>query len=226
MRFVIIGAGSVGRRTASVLRENDHRVTLIDTDGTALEQATEAGFDVVKNDGPLADVLDRAGVESADALGALTDDLNTNFAACVVGKEAGCRTIMRHDEAFGEDIYREHAAEVDEIIHPERLGSVVVTNALVGGNVRAIADIQQDLQLVELTIRESSPMRGYSLSELELPSDARLLAFGKRDEGVRLPTSDDVLDEGDELVVLTDFRKLDDVRRLVTGTTGERALAR
>jgi trk system potassium uptake protein TrkA len=225
MRFVIIGAGSVGRRTASVLRENDHRVTLIDTDGTALEQAAEAGFDVVKNDGPLADVLERAGVESADALGALTDDLNTNFAACVVGKEAGCRTIMRHDEAFGEDIYREHAAEVDEIIHPERLGSVVVENALVGGNIRAIADIQQDLQLVEFTIRDTSPMRGYSLSELELPSEARLLAFGKGDKSVRLPTADDVLDPGDKLVVLTDFRKLDDVRRLITGTTGERALA-
>lgn len=225
MRFVIIGAGSVGRRTASVLRDNDHRVTLIDTDGEALEQAAEAGFDVVKNDGPLADVLERAGVESADALGALTDDLNTNFAACVVGKEAGCRTIMRHDEAFGEDIYREHAAEVDEIIHPERLGSVVVENALVGGNIRAIADIQQDLQLVEFTIRDTSPMRGYSLSELELPSEARLLAFGKGDKSVRLPTSDDVLDPGDKLVVLTDFRKLDDVRRLITGTTGERALA-
>jgi trk system potassium uptake protein TrkA len=225
MRFVIIGAGSVGRRTASVLRDNDHRVTLIDTDGEALEQAAEAGFDVVKNDGPLADVLERAGVESADALGALTDDLNTNFAACVVGKEAGCRTIMRHDEAFGEDIYREHAAEVDEIIHPERLGSVVVENALVGGNIRAIADIQQDLQLVEFTIRDTSPMRGYSLSELELPSEARLLAFGKGDKNVRLPTSDDVLDPGDKLVVLTDFRKLDDVRRLITGTTGERALA-
>jgi trk system potassium uptake protein TrkA len=225
MRFIILGAGSVGRRTAGVLRDNDHQVTVVDAKKEPLERAADAGFDVQQNDGPLADVLDRAGIESADALGALTDDLNTNFAACVVAKEAGCRTVMRHDEAFGEEIYREHAAEVDEIIHPGRLGSVVVTNALGGGNVRAIADIRQDLQLVEFTIQEHSPMRGYSLSELELPSEARLLAFGKGDQTVRLPTDDDVLDVGDTLVILTDVRKLEDVRRLVTGTTDERVLA-
>ena len=226
MRFVIIGAGSVGLRTAQVLRESGHHVTVVESDETAIERARSQGFETVENDRPLADVLETAGIEEADALGALTDDLNTNFAACMVAKQAGCRTIMRHDEAFGEDIYREHATEVDEIIHPERLGSVVVTNALSGGNIEAIADIKQHLQLVEFTIEENSPMRGYSLSELELPSQARLLAFGKADGELGLPPEDEMLNTGDRLAVLTDFRKLDDIRRLVSGDTGDRVLAR
>jgi trk system potassium uptake protein TrkA len=225
MRFVLIGAGSVGLRTARVLRDSGHRVVVVEREEAAIQRASDDGFRVVENTGPLAEVLDRAGIEEADAVGALTDDLNTNFAACMIGKEAGCHTVMRLDEAHGEEIYRQYASDVDEIIHPERLGSVVVTNALVGGNIRAVADIKQNLQLVEFTLTEASPMGGYSLSELELPSEARLLAFGKAGEGLRLPSEDDVLAVGDRLVVLTAFRKLGDVRRLIAGESQPRALA-
>jgi trk system potassium uptake protein TrkA len=225
MRFVIIGAGSVGLRTARVLRDNGHEVVVVEKEQAAIQRATDDGFRVIENTGPLAEVLDRAGIESADALGALTDDLNANFAACMIAKGAGCRTVMRLDEAHGEEIYRQYADDVDEIVHPERLGAVVVTNALIGGNIRAIADIKQNLQLVEFTLGESSPMGGYSLSELELPSEASLLAFGKADESLRLPDEDDVLAVGDRLVVLTAFRKLGDVRRLVVGESSPTVLA-
>ncbi|MFC7134856.1 MULTISPECIES: potassium channel family protein [Salinibaculum] len=225
MRFVIIGAGSVGLRTARVLRDSGHTVVVVEKDDEVLKRLGDEGFDTVRNTGPLAEVLERADVEAADAVGALTDDLNTNFAACMIAKQAGCRTVMRLDEAYGEEVYRQYASDVDEIIHPERLGSVVVTNALSGGNIRAIADIKQSLQIVEFTVTESSPMGGYSLSELELPSDARLLAYGKGDGPLDLPTADEVLDVGDQLVVLTDFRKLGDVRRLIVGEDGPQVLA-
>jgi len=130
---------------------------------------------------------------------------------------------MRIDEDYREDIYREYADEVDEVIYPERLGAIVTNNALLGGNIRAIADIAQNLQLVEFTITEASPMCGYSLSELELPGESRLLAFGKADGSLRLPTPDDSLELGDRLVVLTAFDKLGDVRSLVVGETGRAA---
>jgi trk system potassium uptake protein TrkA len=63
-------------------------------------------------------------------------------------------------------------------------------------------------------------MRGYSLSELELPANSRLLAFGKDDGSLRLPTPDDSLDLGDRLVILADFDRLGDVRSLLVGETG------
>jgi trk system potassium uptake protein TrkA len=131
---------------------------------------------------------------------------------------------MRIDEDYREDIYRKYADEVDEVIYPERLGAIVAKNALLGGNIRAIADIAQNLQLVEFTITDASPMRGYSISELELPGESRLLAFGKRDGSLRLPTADDTLDLGDRLVVLTAFETLGDVRSLVVGESGRAAV--
>jgi trk system potassium uptake protein TrkA len=223
MRFVIVGAGRVGLRTARAIRESEHEVVLVEPDPEEAERAREEGFEVVEGDGSREDVLSQAEIGSAAAVGALTGDLNVNFAACMIGSQHGCRTVMRIDEDYREDIYREYADEVDEVIYPERLGALVAKNALVGGNIRAIADVEQNLQLVELTITESSPMKGYTLSELELPARTRLLAFGKAESRLRLPTPDETLDLGDQLVVLSDSGKLDDVRSLIVGETGRAA---
>ena len=220
MLYVIVGAGRVGLRTARVLRESGHDVTLIESDDGAVERARAAGFDVIAGDGALEATLESANLAEADAIGALTGDLNDNFVACMIGKEHGCRTVMRIDEDYREEIYRRYASDVDEVIYPERLGAIAAKNALLGGNIRAIADIAQHLQLVEFTITDSAPMKGYSLSELELPANTRLLAHGKGDAPLDIPDPDETLDAGDHLVVLADFDTLSDVRSIVVGESG------
>jgi len=220
MRFVIVGAGRVGLRTARVLQESGHEVVLIEHDDGAVERARTAGFEVIAGDGAIEDTLDQADLEAADALGALTGDLNDNFVACMIAKEHGCRTVMRIDEDYREEIYRRYASDVDEIIYPERLGAIAAKNALLGGNIRAVADIAQNLQLVEFTIQEASPMQGYSLSELELPADSRLLAHGKGDAPLSVPDPDETLETGDRVVILADFGTLSDVRSIVVGESG------
>ena len=217
MRFVIIGSGRVGLRTARVLREEGHEVTLVEADANKVERARNDDFDVVEGDGAREEILMQADLESADAVGALTGELNVNFAACMVGKHYDCRTVLRIDEDYREDIYRKFASDVDEVVYPERLGAIAAKNALMGGNVRAIADIAQNLQVVELTITDESPVKGYSISELSIPADSRILAFGKADEAMGIPLSDDSLAVGDRVAVLADFKVLEDVRQILVG---------
>lgn len=225
MRFVIIGAGRVGLRTARVLDEEGHDVAIVERDPDHVTRARETGFSVFEGDGADEEVLVSAGIEAADAVGALTSDLNTNFAACLIGTHYECRTILRIDEDYREEIYREYADQVDEIVYPERLGAIGAKNALLGGDIRAIADIAQDLQVVELTVTEASPTRGYTIAEVQLPADARLLAFGKEGDPLSLPAPDVSLETGDRLVVLADFGVLDDVRQIVVGNHETHSLA-
>jgi trk system potassium uptake protein TrkA len=217
MEFVIVGAGRVGLRTARVLYEEDHDVTVVERDPERANRARIQEFEVVQGDGSLEATLESAGIADADAVGALTGNLNTNFAACLIGHHNGCRTVMRIDEDYREDIYRQYATEVDEVVYPERLGAIVAKNALLGGNIRAIADVAQHLQVVELTITDQSPVRGYTISELELPADARIIAFGKHEHPMGIPLPDDSLETGDRLVVLADFHVLNNVRQLLVG---------
>ena len=217
MRFVIIGGGRVGSRTARVLREEGHDGPIVELAAARIERCRSEGFEVVAGDGSHEEVLVRAGVDEADALGALTSDLNTNFAACMIAKHHGCRTVMRIDEEYREEIYQKYAEEVDEIVYPERLGAIVAKNALLGGSIRAIADIAQNLQVVLLTVGDASPMRGYTLSEVALPAQSEVLAFGKKDEPMGVPLPDDSLELGDRIAVLADFSVLGEVRQLLVG---------
>jgi len=217
MRFVIVGAGRVGLRTARVLREEGHEVTLIERDDAKSRRAKEAGFTVVEGDGAREDSLEEAGIVGADAIGALTGDLTVNFAACMIGAHHGCRTVMRIDDDYREGIYRQYAHQVDEVIYPERLGAIGAKNALLGGSIRAIADIAPHLQVVELTITEDAAIAGYTVSELELPANATVLAIGKNEDEFVIPDEDETLVAGDRLVVLADFAVLGDVRQIVVG---------
>jgi trk system potassium uptake protein TrkA len=217
MRFVIVGAGRVGLRTARVLKDSGHEVVLIERDPQTVERVRKEGYEVIDGDGSAEEALEAADIASADALGALTGDLNTNFVACMIAKHHGCRTVLRIDEDYREDIYKKYASDVDEVVYPERLGAIAAKNALLGGSIRAVADIARNLQLVELAVSPDSPMAGYTLSELELPASAEILAFGKAGGTFGLPDADESIDVDDRLVVLADFEVLDDVRRIIVG---------
>ncbi|MFB6117935.1 potassium channel family protein [Halosegnis sp.] len=225
MRFVIVGAGRVGLRTARVLREEGHEVTVVESDATKADRLRSEGFDVIEGDGAEKATLVAAGVEGADAVGALTGDFETNILACTIGKGHGCRTVLRVTREYHEDTVRQYASDIDEVVYPERLGAVVAKNALLGGSIRAIADIAQNLQITELTVTESSPMRGYSLDELELPADSQVLAFGKADGSFGLPDEDYSLAAGDRVVVLADYEHLSEVRQIIVGGDEPAAVA-
>lgn len=224
MQFVIAGGGRVGARTAGVLQREGHTVTVVESETAPVERCEARDIPVVQGDGARESTLIEAGIEDADGFGGLTGDLTTNFAGCMIAKHYGARTVLRIDEDYREDIYRRYATEVDEIIYPERLGAIGAKNALLGGTIRAIADIAQNLQVVELTVSEESPMRGYSMEEVQLPADSTVLAYGKSDQALRIPQTDTTIETNDRVVVLAAFEVLSDVRQLIVGP-GDRAVA-
>jgi len=217
MRFVIVGAGRVGMRAARVLREEGHEVALVEPDGTKVRRLRSEGFEVVQGDGSDEEVLLSMDLDSADGLAALSGDLMVNVVACMIAKAHGCRTVMRADGDYREYVVRKYSQDVDEVVYPERLGAIAAKNALLGGNIHAIADIAPTLQLVELTVTDHSPMHGYTLSELELPGNARVLAFGKADGRMGLPEPDQSMETGDRLIVIADYDVLGDVRAIIVG---------
>lgn len=212
MKFVIMGYGRVGSRTATILLEEGHEVVIVDSDVDRIERAAAAGFETVQGDGSDEDVLVEAGIETAHAIGAFTPDLNVNFAACMVGTHHGCRTVLRIDEDYREDIYEKYAEEVDDIIYPERLGAAGAKTALLGGDFNVVADLAENLQLTVLEIKDGSPAVGKRMSELELPESARIYAHGRAREPLTIPLPGTELAVGDEVAVITETERADEVR--------------
>ncbi|MDG5821511.1 TrkA family potassium uptake protein [Natronococcus sp. A-GB7] len=212
MRFVIVGYGRVGSHTAHILHEEGHDLVVVDDDPDRIERAANNGFDTVEGDGADEDVLLEAGIDEADAIGAFTPDLNVNFAACMVGNHHGCRTVLRIDEDYREEIYERYAEDVDDIIYPERLGAAGAKTAMLGGDFNVVADLAANLQLTVLEIREGSPAVGKRMSELELPESARIYAHGRAREALTIPLPGTELDVGDEVAVVAETENVDELR--------------
>ncbi|ELZ01967.1 potassium channel family protein [Natrialba asiatica] len=212
MRFVIVGYGRVGSRTARILAEEGHEVVIVDNDHDRIDRAADEGFETTHGDGADEAVLTDAGIATADAIGAFTPDLNANFAACMVGNHHGCRTALRIDEDYREDIYEQYADEVDEIIYPERLGAAGAKTAMLGGDFNVVTDLAATLQLTVLKIPDESAAIGKRMSELNLPESARIYAHGRARESLTIPLPGTELEAGDEVAVVTETSSADEVR--------------
>ncbi len=218
MKFVIVGYGRVGMRTARILHEEGHEVVVVDNDFEKVKRARSAGFDAVEGDGGNEAVLESVGVETADALAGLTGDLNTNFAACSVGTHHGCRTVMRIDDDYREEIYKKYADEVDEIVYPERLGAAGAKTALLGGDFNLVADLTERLQLTTITVREGSPAVGKRVSEIDLPDGARIYAHGGGHESMTIPMPRTTIEAGDRVAVIVEQESIDAVWTTLIGS--------
>lgn len=217
MKFVIVGYGRVGARAARVLKEEGHDVVVVEKVDTKAERAREAGFDVVEGDGSNASVLRRAGVEDAVAVGGLTGDPNVNFAACMIGAEFGCRTVMRISEDYRQEIYERYADDVDEVIYPERLGAAGAKTALLGGNFNAIGDLTERLRLSTVTIPEGAPVVGAKVSDVDLGPGGIVYAHGRAREPMTIPLPGTKIESGDQLALVTERDALDGVRKTLLG---------
>lgn len=218
MKFVIVGYGRVGMRTARILTEEGHEITVIEDDHEKVQHARSSGFEVIDGDGGDERVLASADLDTADAIAGLTGDPTVNFAACMVGKHHGCRTVMRIDDDYREDIYQEYADDVDEIIYPERLGAAGAKTALLGGDFDIVADLAERLQLTTVTVRDGSPAVGKRISEVDLPPGTRIYAHGATGQAMTIPLPRTTIDAGDRVAVIVERESVDGVRAALLGT--------
>lgn len=109
MNVVIMGCGRVGARVASLLDQNGHRITVIDTlSNSFVRLSPDFSGDTVIGTGIDEDILRIAGIESADAFIAVTNHDNRNLMAAQVAQSIFKvpQVIVRIYDPVREDTYR------------------------------------------------------------------------------------------------------------------------
>jgi trk system potassium uptake protein TrkA len=217
MRFLIVGYGRVGLRTAQILASEGHEVTIVEQDAEKVAKASDDGFQAHQGDGQDERLLEQAGIADVDAIAALTGDLNANFAACMAGKAHDIRTVMRIDEDYRQEIYEKYAADVDEIVYPERLGAAGAKTALLGGDLNVLADLTETLTAATVDVPADSPLIGSRVVEVDFPAGSRVYAHGRVNEPLNIPLPQATIEAGDRLAIIADGSSLGDVRAMVSG---------
>ena len=217
MRIIVVGYGRVGARTARVLDKEGYDVVVVDNDREKVDRARETGLSVIHGDGVDESVLEEAGIADADAIGGITGDVAINHEICLLGKEHGCRTVLRISEDVSSEQYEEYAAAADDVIYPQRLGAAGAKTALLGGSLNAIGDLTEALQLTTVTVDDDAPIVGKRVSEIELPETARLYAHGHKRDPMTIPLPTTTIEAGDRLALVIERDAVDEVTAILLG---------
>jgi trk system potassium uptake protein TrkA len=201
MRIAIAGAGAVGRSIAQELLENGHEVLLVDKDPKAIKVEVVPRAEWLLADACEISALDDAALERCQVVVAATGDDKVNLVVSLLAKtEYGVpRVVARINHPKNEWLFNESWG-VDVAVSTPRLLSALVEEAVsVGDLVRLMTFRQGDANLVELTLPEDAPLNGQRVGSVDWPRDTALVAI-LREGRVLVPTPDDTLEAGDELM--------------------------
>jgi trk system potassium uptake protein len=222
MKVAIAGAGNVGRSIANELADNGHEVMLIERDPAQLRPERVPAAQWVLADACELASLQETNLAGYDVVVAATGDDKVNLVVSLLAKtEFGVgRVVARVNRAENEWLFTEQWG-VDVSVSKPRLMAALVEEAVsVGDLVRLMTFRQSDAHLVEITLPETAPFVGRPVRDVPLPHDAALVAIlrGKR---VLVPSQDDPLESGDELVFVCTAEVEDAIRAVILGSAME-----
>jgi trk system potassium uptake protein TrkA len=218
MRVAIAGAGNVGRSIATELLGNGHEVLLIEKEAKALKVDTVPQAEWLLADACEISSLEEAHLQRCQVVIAATGDDKANLVVSLLAKTeyAVPRVVARVNHPKNEWLFNE-AWGVDVAVSSPRLLSALVEEAVtVGDLVRLMTFEQGQVNLVELTLPDDTPLVGQRLGGVTWPRDTSLVAI-LRDGRVLVPTADDALEGGDELLFVAVPEVENEIESLLAG---------
>lgn len=228
MKILILGAGQVGRSVASVLTHEDNDITIVDTNAAVMRELREK-LDIRTEIGQASypRVLERAGIQDADMIIAVTNSDEINMVACQVAqtlyrtptKIARIRSsqYLEQPRLFGSN-----ALPVDVLISPEQLVTEHIFRLITHpGALQVLSFADGRVQLVAVKALSGGSLIGHRISEIHehMPGiKARVAALFRKGKVIQ-GFENIILEENDEVffiaspkhirAIISELRKLD-----------------
>ncbi len=222
MYVIVVGGGKVGLNLARELIRNEQEVTLVEQDRRAylrIEQELEHA--VQYGDGTELWVLERAGIQRADLVVAVTGDDEDNILICQVAKEkylceriiARCNNPrnLQHFKLLG---IQPAVSATDLILN-------LIEHEVPGHGLVHLLDLPDEkLEIIEVEVTEGAPAAGLSVADIKLPDGSLIISVLPRGQAGFVPKGDTIINPGDEVLVVLDPGLEEDITREFVGDNG------
>ena len=205
MYALIVGAGKVGWNLARELIGRGTEVTVVESDmGRYQTVEEELEHAIHYGDGSELWVLERAGIERADLVIAVTGDDEDNILICQVAREK-----------YGVERVISRCNNPRNLQHFELLGikpAVSATDLILRliehevpqyGPLHLLDLPQERLEIIELEVAADSPAAGQVVKDLGLPDGSLVIAIMRDGTGF-VPLADSLIEAGDEVLLVLD----------------------
>src|ERR671932_577835 len=226
MYVAVVGAGNVGWNLARELIDKGNELTVIENDrGRFATVEEELEHAVQYGDGSELWVLERAGIERADLVIAVTGDDEDNILICQVALEK-----------YGVDRVIARCNNPRNLQHFELLGvtpAVSATDLILRliehevpryGMLHLLDLPQERLEIIEIEVASGSPAAGKKVRDLGIPDGSLVISILREGTGF-VPLADSVVEAGDEVLVVLDTGLEDKVSERFKAPEGGAAAA-
>lgn len=205
MNAVIIGGGQVGSYIAKLLLDNGCTVKVIEKREDVLEKlrAELPSEILVVGGGADPHIMEKAGIQQADVVAAVTGADEINLVASTIAKyEFGVpRVIARVNHPKNEWLFTAEMG-VDVPVNQANLLARLVVDEIDLKHMITLMKINRGKHSIsQFNVEPGSLADGKSLKELPMPEDAVLIAIHRGDE-VILPRGETVVQADDRILAL------------------------
>jgi trk system potassium uptake protein len=205
MYIIVVGAGKVGWNLTRELLEKDHEVTLIESDRRRyLTVEQELEHNVSYGDASELWVLERAGVQRADMLIAVTGDDEDNMLICQVARER--YQVERVIARINNPRNRQHfeLLGIKPVVSATDLILRLIEHEVPAYGLVHLLDLKEEqLEIIEMLLGGESPVTGRRVGDLSMPAGSLLISVLRGGKGF-VPGPDTVLEVGDEVLAVLD----------------------
>ncbi|NLC03836.1 MAG: TrkA family potassium uptake protein [Tissierellia bacterium] len=209
--FVVIGLGRFGTSVAKTLYNLGNEVMAVDLDPDVVQEISEYVTHAVVADALDETVLHELGLSNFDVvIISIASNIEASIMATLTAKEMGAKKVVVKAQS---DVHGKVLTKVgaDRIVFPERDMGARVAHNLTSSNILDFIELSPEYYIIEITALERWINK--SLSELRLRNKygVNVLAI-KRGSSLKIsPVADEIVLEGDILVVIGDEK---DIRKI------------
>lgn len=212
---VIVGGGNVGLYVASKLEQNRSiRVRLIESNAERADYAVSQlkRTIVIHGDGLDPDILEEAGVETANFIISITADDKTNLLICNLAKRAGTEKALALVNSQDLAVLSRDM-RVDTVLDPRALTVSQILLRLRRGRILALQSIEDGkAEIAEGVTLEKSPLIGRAIDYDDLPDGITAAAI-IRNEKVLFPGRGVTVQPEDRVVLFFEGHMTDKVEK-------------
>ena len=201
-QFAVIGMGRFGSSVAKTLYDMGFEVLAIDMDDHRIQEVTSMVTHAVTADCTDEEALRALGIRNFDVVVvAIGADIQASILTTLILKEIGVPKLIvkAQNELHGKVLEKIGA---DKVIFPERDMGRRVAHHLISPNIVDYIELSDDYSILEIQIQQQHI--GKSLRQLDIRAKygCNVMAIKRGDKLNISPRADDLLMEGDVLVVV------------------------
>lgn len=211
--FAVIGLGRFGSSVAKTLSAMGYEVMAVDNDEMRVQEISHVVTHAVQADATDEDAMRALGVRNADcAVVSIGQNIQASILSTLLLKGLGVPYVAAkaQNELHGRVLDKVGA---DRVIYPERDMGVRVARNLVSSNLLDYLELSPDYSILETVA--SQRVVGKTLGELNLRARHGISIIAiRRGSDINLsPGADDVILEGDTLVMMGRIDQLDKLQK-------------